>query len=52
MVDVGIEGDVEELFRIYRSEVEEIAAEQYDSGFKNPIVRALDLAPPPPLPPH
>ena len=46
----GTEGDAEDLFGIYRTEVEGIAASQYNSGFKNPIVRALDLAPPPPLP--
>jgi hypothetical protein len=52
MVDGENEGNVEELFGLYRTEVEEIAAKQYGSGFKNPIVRALDLAPPPPLPIH
>ena len=52
LVDGENEGNVEELFGLYRIEVEEIAAEQYESGFKNPIVRALDLAPPPPLPIH
>ena len=46
-IDGENEGDIEELFGLYRTEVEGIAAEQYDSGFKNPIVRALDLAPPP-----
>jgi hypothetical protein len=50
MVDGGTEGDVADLFGLYRTEVEEIAAKQHNSGFKNPIVRALHLAPPPPLP--
>jgi hypothetical protein len=50
MVDGVEEGSPEELFDLYRTEVQEIAAEQCDSGFKNPIVRALDLAPPPSLP--
>lgn len=49
MVDGENEGNVEDLFGIYRKEVEEIAAEQYESGYKSPIVRALDLVPPPPL---
>ena len=52
LVDGENDGEIEELFWLYRDEVEEIAAAQYDSGFKNPIVRALDLAPPPPLPLH
>ena len=51
LVDGQKENNVEELFGFYRTEVEEIAATQYVRGFKNPIVRALDLAPPPPLPP-
>jgi hypothetical protein len=46
-VDGQGDGSVEDLFGLYRTEVEEIAAQQYGSGFKNPIVRALDLAPPP-----
>jgi uncharacterized protein DUF1488 len=50
MVDGVAEGSPEELFDLYRTEVQEIAAEQYDRGLKNPIVRALDLAPPPSLP--
>jgi hypothetical protein len=49
LVDGGGEDSVEELFGLYRTEVEELAAAQYESGFKNPIVRALDLAPPPSL---
>ena len=49
LVDGDGEDSVEKLFVLYRTEVEEIAAAQYDSGFKNPIVRALDLAPPPSL---
>ncbi len=52
LVDGATEGDTEELFGQYRSEVEEIAAQQYDRGFTNPIIRALDLTPPPPLPLH
>ena len=52
MVDGENEGNVEELFGLYRTEVEEIAAAQHDSGFKNPIIRALDLAPPPSLLKH
>jgi hypothetical protein len=47
LVDGDVEDSVEELFVLYRIEVEEIAAAQYGSGFKNPIVRALDLAAPP-----
>jgi Protein of unknown function (DUF1488) len=50
LVDGTDDGGVEDLFREYRSEVEAIAAQQYDCGFKDPMVRALDLAPPPPLP--
>jgi uncharacterized protein DUF1488 len=49
LLDGDCEDSVEELFVLYRTEVEEIAAAQYDSGFKNPIVRALDLAPLPSL---
>jgi hypothetical protein len=49
-VDGDVEDGVEALFRLYRTEVENIASQQYDCGFKSPIVRALDLAPPPPLP--
>ena len=49
-VDVDSEYGVEALFQRYRTEVENIASQQYDCGFKSPIVRALDLAPPPPLP--
>ena len=52
LVDGEPEDAVEDLFREYRSEVEAIAAQQYDIGFKNPIVRAFDLAQPPPLPIH
>jgi hypothetical protein len=51
-IDGQGDGSVEDLFGLYRTEVEEIGAQQYGSGFKNPIVRALDLAPPPPLPIH
>lgn len=39
--------EVEELFSFYRSEADTIASRQFDCGFKNPIVRALDVAPPP-----
>ena len=46
-VDGQGDGSVEDLFGLYRTEVEEIAAQQYGSGFRNPIVRALDLAAPP-----
>ena len=49
LVDGDGEDSVEELFVLYRAEAEEIGAAQYDSGFKNPIARALDLAPPPSL---
>jgi hypothetical protein len=48
-VDGEGDGSVEDLFGLYRTEVEGIAAKQHGSGCKNPIVRALDLAPPPPL---
>ena len=49
-VDGDADDGVEELFRLYRTEIENIASQQYDCGFKSPVVRALDLAPPPPLP--
>ena len=49
-VDGDAEDGVEALFQRYRTEVENIASQQYDCGFKSPMVRALDLAPPPPLP--
>jgi Protein of unknown function (DUF1488) len=52
LVDGEPEDAVEDLFREYRSEVEAIAAQQYDIGFKNPIVRAFDLARPPSLAVH
>lgn len=41
---------VDELFEVYRSEVEALAARQYDRGAQSPIVRVADLTPPPPLP--
>ena len=47
LVDGEADDAVEDLFREYRSEVEAIADQQYDIGYKNPIIRALDLAPPP-----
>lgn len=50
LVDGEPQDHIDDLFSAYRSEVEAIAAQQYDCGFKNPMVRALDLAPPPPLP--
>ena len=50
MVDGVEESSTEQLFDLYRPEVQEIAAQQYVRGFKNPIVRAPELAPPPPLP--
>ena len=49
LVDGEADYAVEDLFREYRSEVEAIADQQYDIGYKNPIIRALDLAPPPPF---
>jgi hypothetical protein len=52
LVDGESEVGVEDLFSEYRSEVEAIAARQYDTGFKNPIVRAFDLARPPSLAIH
>jgi hypothetical protein len=47
LVDGEPDHPVEDLFSEYRSEVEAIAEQQYDVGFKNPIVRASDLARPP-----
>lgn len=44
--------EVEELFEIYRTQVESLAATEYGRGVVSPIVRATDLAPPPPLPPR
>jgi hypothetical protein len=52
LVDGEADDTVEELFSEYRSEVEAIAERQYDVGFKTPIVRAVDLAPPPPPTTH
>lgn len=52
LVDGEADHAVEDLFSEYRSEVEAIAAQQYDVGFKNPIVRAFDLARPPSLAIH
>ena len=45
-LDGEADNEVEDLFRFYRSEVETIASRQFGCGFKNPIVRTLDLAPP------
>ena len=50
MVDGDDECHVDELFSRYRAQVEELASHQYVMGIRNPIVRALDLAPPPPVP--
>jgi hypothetical protein len=52
LADGELDGGVEDMFNEYQDEIEAIAAQQYDTGFRNPIVRALDLAPPPPLPAH
>jgi hypothetical protein len=49
-VDAQSADSVEDLFGLYRTEVEEIAADQYDHAFKNPIVRGARLGSPPPLP--
>jgi hypothetical protein len=49
LVDGEPEDAVEDLFSEYSGEVEAIAAQQYDTGIKNPIVRAFDLARPPSL---
>ena len=46
-----VQQEVEALFEIYRTEVESLAAKEYGRGVRSPIVRATDLAPPPPLPP-
>ena len=50
MIDGEPQDQIDDLFSSYRREVEAIAAQQYECGFKDPIVRAVDLAPPPPLP--
>ena len=47
----SIQQEVEALFEIYRTEVESLAAKEYGGGVLSPIVRATDLAPPPPLQP-
>ena len=38
------------LFQAYRDEIEELAMRQLNCGIKHPVIRAFDLAPPPPLP--
>ena len=48
----SVQQEVEALFEIYRAEVESLAAKEYGRGVLSPIVRATDLAPPPPLPPR
>ncbi len=40
----------EELFLRYRFEVEALAAQLHEQGQPSPIVRAVDLVRPPPLP--
>jgi hypothetical protein len=41
---------VEALFHAYWPEIEKLATAQYARGIANPVIRSLDLAPPPPLP--
>ncbi len=50
MIDGDDQCRADELFTRYRAQVEEVASHQYVTGIRNPIVRALDLAPPPPVP--
>ena len=50
MIDGHDQCRADELFNRYRAQVEEVASHQYVTGIRNPIVRALDLAPPPPVP--
>ena len=50
LVDGDDQCRADELFNRYRAQVEEVASHQYETGIRSPIVRALDLAPPPPVP--
>jgi Protein of unknown function (DUF1488) len=50
LVDGEPQDLIDDLFNSYRREVEAIAAQQYECGFNSPMVRAIDLAPPTPLP--
>ena len=44
-LDGEADNEVENLFFFYQRKVETIASRQFGCGFKNPIVRTLDLAP-------
>ena len=49
-MESGSRPDVDSLFRSYWPEIERLAAAQYERGIANPVIRSLDLVPPPPLP--
>ena len=49
-MESGSGPDVESLLRSYWPEIERLAAAQYERGIANPVIRSLDLVPPPPLP--